>query len=130
MRAIADQLDSFDHDGRTFWHLAGTTPPTEPSQPRAHLLQILDECYRGYQDSRWVLDTDQLVPRTREKATGIALVDAQIVATMRRAIRSDRVRFDLGAYRTLTEPELAEVTKAAGRYAGYLELAPEIVWES
>lgn len=129
VRSIADQLDSFDHDGRTFWHIAGTAPPTEPNEPHAHLLQILDECYRGYQDSRWVLDTDQVVPRTREKTTGIALIDAQIVATLRRSIKADQVRFHLGAYRSLTGTELAHVSAAAGRYAHYLELEPEVVWE-
>ena len=44
------RLDHFEHDGRTYWF--GQPPPDDgPPSPRAHLLQILDEYYRGYQDS-------------------------------------------------------------------------------
>jgi Winged helix DNA-binding domain len=66
---VRDRLGSFQHDGRTFWH-APADPPTGPQQPAAHLLQILDETYRGYQDSRWVLDAAGHVPRTRRPQPG------------------------------------------------------------
>jgi len=88
LRQVHDQLDSFTHDGRTFWHAPGQAP-TGPQEPAAHLLQILDETYRGYQDSRWVLDTTGQVPRTRETAAGMALVDAQLLAAMRRTVSHD-----------------------------------------
>ncbi len=52
---VLDRLGSFQHDGRIFWHALGDGPGG-PQQPTAHLLQILDETYRGYQDSRLVLD--------------------------------------------------------------------------
>ena len=52
----ADELASFDHDGRTFWHAPGEAPAS--ASPAGHLLQVLDEMYRGYQDSRWVIDAD------------------------------------------------------------------------
>ena len=71
---MSDQLASFEHDGRTFWH-APADGPTAPGSLTGHLLQILDETYRGYQDSRWVLDGAGVVPRTRETAAGMALVD-------------------------------------------------------
>lgn len=76
-----EALDSFEHDGRTFWHAPGE-PPTEPGHPSGHLLQVLDEMYRGYQDSRWMLDVAVVVPRGRESAIGMALVDSQLVAAM------------------------------------------------
>ena len=49
---VRERLEHFDHGGRTYWHAPGEAPPANPpaSQPRGHLLQILDECYRGYQD--------------------------------------------------------------------------------
>ena len=40
------RLESFEHDGRTFWH-APADPPEAPGAPPGHLLQILDETYRG-----------------------------------------------------------------------------------
>jgi hypothetical protein len=118
---VRDQLDSFQHDGRTFWHAPGD-PPCGPLKPAGHLLQILDEMYRGYQDSRWVLDAAGDVPRTRETATGMALVDGQLLAAMRRTIANDQVRFDLRPYRALTSPETEALNQAAGRYGEYLRL--------
>ena len=118
---VRDQLDSFQHDGRTFWHAPGD-PPGGPLKPAGHLLQILDEMYRGYQDSRWLLDAAGDVPRTRETATGMALVDGQLLAAMRRTIANDQVRFDLRPYRALTPPETEALNQAAGRYGEYLRL--------
>jgi hypothetical protein len=121
LQQVRDRLDSFQHDGRTFWHAPGDAPGG-PQQPAGHLLQILDETYRGYQDSRWVLDAAGDVPRTRETAAGMALVDAQLLAAMRRTIANDHVQFDLRPYRALTPPELEALDQAAGRYGEYLRL--------
>ena len=121
LRQVRDQLDSFDHDGRTFWHAPGDAPGGS-GKPAAHLLQVLDETYRGYQDSRWVLDAAGQVPRTRESAIGMALVDAQLLAAMRRTISNDSVRFDLRPYRALTTRQLEALERAATRYGEYLRL--------
>lgn len=51
LQQVRDRLDSFHHDGRTFLHSPGEAP-SGPQKPAGHLLQILDETYRGYQDSR------------------------------------------------------------------------------
>ncbi|MFG2088941.1 MULTISPECIES: winged helix DNA-binding domain-containing protein [unclassified Spirillospora] len=126
LQQVRDRLDSFEHDGRTFWHAPGEAPG-EPQDPAGHLLQILDETYRGYQDSRWVLDAAGDVPRTREAAIGMALVDAQLLAGMRRTVGRDHVRFDLRPYRALTGPQVEALDQAAGRYGEYLRLKPEIV---
>ena len=122
---VRDRLDSFQHDGRIFWHAPGH-PPGGPQQPAGHLLQILDETYRGYQDSRWVLDAGGHVPRTREAAAGMALVDAQIVAAMRRTIAHDQVRFDLRPYRPLTASQIEAVDHAATRYGKFLQLSARL----
>jgi hypothetical protein len=121
LQQVRDRLDSFQHDGRTFWHAPGATPGG-PQDPAGHLLQILDETYRGYQDSRWVLDAAGDVPRARETAAGMALVDAQLLAAMRRTIGNDHVQFDLRPYRTLTRAEIEALDQAARRYGGYLRL--------
>jgi hypothetical protein len=121
LQQVRDRLGSFQHDGRTFWHPPGEAP-SGPQKPAGHLLQILDEAYRGYQDSRWLLDAAGDVPRTREAAAGMALVDAQLLAAMRRTIAHDHVHFDLRPYRALTPPEIQALDQAASRYGEYLRL--------
>ena len=121
LQQVRDQLDSFQHDGRTFWHAPGDAP-SGPHEPRGHLLQIFDETYRGYQDSRWLLDAAGIVPRARETAIGMALVDAQLVAGMRRVIARDAVQFDLRPHRDLAPAEIDALEQAARRYGDYLGL--------
>jgi len=124
LAAVADRLSSFEHDDRTFWHLPGQEPPTDAGEPRGHLLQILDETYRGYQDSRWVLDAAGAVPRTRESAIGMALVDGQLVAAMKRTVTSQGVAFALQAYDSWA-PEMSPLVEgAAARYGAFLGLDP------
>jgi len=115
----SDRLSSFEHDGRTFWHSPGDAP-TDMGRPAGHLLQILDESYRGYQESRWVLDAACIVPRSRERTTGMALVDAQVVASMKRTVAPDRVVFELRPYRPLAATDVAAVDEAAARYGAFL----------
>ncbi len=116
-----DRLASFDHDGRVFWHAPGDRPRRR-GEPVAHLLQILDEMYRGYQDTRWALDSAGIVPRAREAAIGMALVDAQLLAAMRRTVAADRVVFRLDPHRPPRPRELTELRRAADRYGDYLGL--------
>jgi hypothetical protein len=128
LRQVRDRLDSFQHQGRTFWHAPGEAPPRGPQQPAGHLLQILDETYRGYQDSRWVLDAAGEVPRTREASTGMALVDAQLIAAMRRTIARDQVQFELRPYRALTPEQMEALDLAATGYGKYLQLNARLTW--
>jgi hypothetical protein len=121
LQQVRDRLDSFQHDGRTFWHGPGRVP-SGPQKPAGHLLQLLDEMYRGYQDSRWVLDAAGDVPRVRETAIGMALVDSQLVAAMRRTIGKDQVRFELRPYRAMTADQIEALDRAAIRYGKYLRL--------
>jgi hypothetical protein len=121
LRAVADELEHFGHDGRTYWHARGE-PPADGQQPRGHLLQVLDEMYRGYQDSRYALDTAGLVPRTREPATGMALVDGQLLAWMKRTVAKDRVEFSLTPLRDLAPDEVGALEEAAERYGAFLGL--------
>jgi hypothetical protein len=117
--AVRDRLDSFEHDGSTFWHAPGE-PPDGPDEPAGHLLQLLDETYRGYQDSRWVLDAKGVVPRQREATIGIALVDAQLVAGMKRTLTASQVLFELTPYRPLSAAERRALDEAATRYGQFL----------
>jgi hypothetical protein len=124
---VRDQLVSFDHDGRTFWHAPGDSPPTSALTPAGHLLQILDEIYRGYQDSRMVLDSEGIVPSGRETAIGMALVDAQMVARMKRTV-GRRVIFEIMPYKgTLRPAHRTTVETAAARYGAFLGLEHEVL---
>jgi hypothetical protein len=126
LAAVSDQLYSFEHDGRTYWH-AGAPPPAGVLQPRAHLLQILDEAFRGYQDSRYALDADGLVKRDRAVYIGMVLVDGQMVGDMRRTNRPPHVTFEVRLFRSLNKSEVAAMHAAADRYADFLGLAPTVV---
>jgi Winged helix DNA-binding domain len=125
LNQAGDRLASFEYDGRTFWH-APADPPRRRGEPLGHLLQILDETYRGYQESRWVLDADAIVPRLREPSTGMALVDARLLAAMRRTVTPDRVVFELAPYRDLRSRELTALRRAAERYGTDLDRAPTV----
>jgi hypothetical protein len=118
--AVRDRLDSFEYGGRTFWHAPGE-PPHGPGRPVGHLLQLLDEIYRGYQDTRWVIDARGDVPRQRESTIGIALVDAQLVAGMKRTLTASRVVFELTPYRPLSAVEWRALDEAAACYGQFLD---------
>ncbi|WP_172979835.1 winged helix DNA-binding domain-containing protein [Agromyces agglutinans] len=129
--AAGDRLASFEHDGRTFWHAPGETPEDASAEvpaaaPRGHLLQVLDEMYRGYQDSRWVLDAEGIVPRGRESAIGMALVDGQLVAAMKRTTAAKAVTFSVSPYRELAAPERESIDDAATRYGRFLGLEARV----
>ena len=129
LAAVQDQLESFEHDGRTYWHAPGDEPPAPDAavEPRGHLLLILDELYRGYQDSRMVLDGAGRVPRGRETAIGMAVVDGQMVAKMKRTVTARKVRFDLTPYDTLRDGDRDALDEAAQRYAAFLGVEREVI---
>ncbi|MEF3402277.1 winged helix DNA-binding domain-containing protein [Agromyces sp. CCNWLW203] len=126
--AVRDRLDSFEHDGRTFWHAPGDAPAS--AAPTGHLLQVLDEMYRGYQDSRWVIDADGVVPRVRETAIGMALVDAQLVAAMKRTVTAKAVTFAVHPHRTLSKREVRAIQDAAARYAEFLGVEARVLFDA
>lgn len=121
LAAVGDELAHFSHDGRTYWHAPGE-PPAAGQEPRGHLLQVLDEMYRGYQDSRYALDMAGLVPRMREPAIGMALVDGQLRAWMKRTLAKDRVEFALTPLRPLETDEVDALHEAGERYGAFLGL--------
>lgn len=125
IEAVDGVLDCFAHEGRTYWHVDGAAPVGRV-EPRGHLLQLLDEMYRGYQDSRMVLDARGVVPRGRESAIGMALVDGQLVAGVRRSVSARKVAFELTPHAPLTRAERAAIDAAAERYGAYLGLEARV----
>lgn len=127
LAAVADRLDHVEHDGRTWWFADPPPPDDEPTSPRGHLLQVLDEYHNGYQDTRGVLDVAGLVPRGRRAAMGMVLLDGQMVAEMRRQVRPDAVTFQISRFRDLTTAEVAELQAAADRYGAFLDRPATLV---
>jgi hypothetical protein len=127
LAGAADRLASFEHDDRAYWHAPGEPPAT--ASPSGHLLQVLDEMYRGYQDSRWAVDADGLLSRGRETAIGMALVDGQVIAGMKRSITARTVTFEIRSLRRLRSGEEDAIQDAAARYARYLDLEPRLSWQ-
>lgn len=119
LAAAGDRLGTFDHAGRTFWYVADDEPRT-PAPASAHLLQILDELYRGYQESRWVIDADELLGRGREPSMGMALVDGQVVGTMTRSVAADAVELRVGLHREVGADEEQLLRDVARRYGSFL----------
>ena len=118
--AAGDRLQKTEHDGTTYWSGDGPPDDVDRLDPRAHLLQILDEHFRGYQDSRYLLDLAGIVPRERLADVGMVVVDGQMVGGMKRTVRGDQVRFDVRPYRELDAGERQAVVEAAERYGAFL----------
>jgi hypothetical protein len=126
LESVADRLTTFEQDGRTYWHLPGEEPPSGSMEPQAHLLQLLDEMYRGFQDSRMVLDVGGVVPRGRESAIGMVLHDGQLVASMKRSTSSRAVTFAIAPYQSWRARMLGDVEAAASAYGEFLGLDPRL----
>jgi hypothetical protein len=126
LAAVADRLERFDHDGRTYWY-APPAPEDAPPEPRGHLLLTLDEYHNGYQDSRRSLDVDGVVPPGRGANVGMALVDGQMIGDLRRTVGSRRVTFEVGAFRDLEDDELDALREAGERCGRFLELDAQVV---
>ena len=126
--AVHDELSTFVSDDRTYWYRRDTEPASLDTGS-AHLLQILDEIYRGYQDSRWALDADERLGRGREPSVGMALLDGQVAATMTRRL-ADTVTFELRPYRPINGIEREALAAVASRYGEFLERPARLVIRS
>ena len=124
---IADRLNSFELDGDTFWHTRAD-PGSDTIEPRAHLLQILDEYYRGYQHTRRLLDIAGRMVAGREDSIGMAIIDSQIVGGMSRTIGNEYVTFDIRPMRELTEDETDAIHDATIRYGHFLNRTPRLTF--
>lgn len=127
LAAVGDQLDRLDHDGSTYWFGEGRPDAGVSWDPRGQLLQVLDEYHNGYQDSRYLLDIDGIVPRGRGANVGMTLVDGQMVGGMRRTVTEQQVRFDVNLFRDLDEDEHGALEQAAERYGQFLDRGARLV---
>ncbi len=73
-----------------------------------------------------MLDVAGAVPRGRETSLGMALVDAQLVAGMKRAVDRRRVVFELRPHASYSPGMLGPLEVAAARYAAFLGVEPVV----
>ncbi len=121
---LGDQISWFEHDDHRYAY-APDSAPCAGSDPEvansAHLLQILDEMYRGYQESRMVIDHAGLTPPGREGSIGMVLVGGQIAGTMSRVLGADTIAFEVTPYRHLDARSRTLIRDAADRYGRFFE---------
>jgi hypothetical protein len=72
-----------------------------------------------------VIDAAGLVPRGREPAAGMALIDGQMAGWMKRTVGA-RVRFDVTPLRPFGPADLDALEAAAARYGAFLGLEHEL----
>ena len=123
---VEDRLESFEHDGLTFWHAPGEAPRS-PQDPPGTCSRSSTRPTAAIRRAGWSSTSRVCVPTGRETAIGMALVDAQLVARMKRTV-GKRVVFELSPYRAALRPgELDALEEAAARYGAFLGLEHELV---
>jgi hypothetical protein len=111
-----------DADGTSYW--CRGEPVVDAPAPRAHLLHIFDEAYRGFQDSRSLIDREGLMGTGRESSLGMLLVDGQILGSVKRTVRARDVRFEVELWRPLRADEGVALEEAGQRYGAWLGREP------
>lgn len=109
-------------DGTRYWR--SDRMFTERSQPPlVYMPPGFDEYLLGYKDRSAVLDpahTTRVCPGNNGIFYPTIVIDGQMVATWKRALKKDRVVITLSPFSTLTDGEVAAVAAAAPRYAQFV----------
>ena len=123
LASVKAQLQHETVCGQTYWFPIVRPAPRDKS-PTAHLLSIYDEYISGYKDHSAM--TDQ---RNAKKlvAMGNALsyvivVDAQVVGTWRRTMRTNGVVIETDVFTRLTKAQTRAVSIAARAYGKFFGL--------
>lgn len=127
LQSVRDQLETFEHDGQTYFHAPDSAPPSSrASAGRVHILHLFDETYRGYQASRHVIEGAGQGTRQRESALGIVLVNGQLAARHGRQLTDDEVVFTVDPLRPLTAGEVQRLHRRAAQYGRWLQRTPSV----
>lgn len=109
---------------RVYWFVPSNYG-TGPQSPRAHLLPNYDEYFIGYRDRSALMDTvapTTLDARENILANHLVFSDGKIVGGWWRTVRKDTVEIKTKWLRALSERAKREVSRAARRYADFMEL--------
>lgn len=118
------ELTRESFEDRVYWFVPSTYR-TGSQSPRAHLLPNYDEYFIGYRDRSALMDTTP--PTTLDTRENILFnhlvcVDGKPVGGWWRTVRKDTVEIKTKWLRALSERAGREVSRAARRYADFMEL--------
>jgi len=113
-----DRLDSFEFDGRTYWH--GEIPEAGDDAAEALLLPDYDETFVGYRSPRVSLrgrseDMSAVFERP-------VTIDGVSVANWKRKVEPKRIQVWLTAFSKLSRRETAAIDAAFERYEAFMGL--------
>ena len=111
-----DDLRSFEHDGKTWWH-TGAGEGAEISG--ALLLPDYDEGAAGYRDLRLVMGAPVPGGAVFKKPL---LLDGECVGTWTRRLERGSVDIDLEVFKRIGRAGRAAIEAEAGRFASFLRL--------
>jgi hypothetical protein len=124
--AAGDSLRSEVIQDRTLWQTDGAIPPRRRIE--AYLLPAFDEYQVAYKDRSDVLRPEYL--RKMNAGGGLlkpaVVVDGQIIGSWRRELGRSGVGIRVALFQRCSSVQRKAVEAAAERYAGFLELVPEI----
>ena len=120
LAAVASDLSSYEHDGRTFW-FAGL--PRARKGPRVDLVQCYDEVVISYTETRDVLATSDVhfpVPRSIAGFTHVVLCDGRLAGHWRVQRLRGGVDVEIRPARAFDPREQAALEAAVGRYEKFV----------
>jgi hypothetical protein len=127
LEMVGGELISETIDGRSYWFAeqAGPLPPI-PS-PTAHLLQIYDELFMGYFESR---DHVNIASLTTNPAIWplmhAVLLDGKVVGNWQRTVGARELRIDIQPNRQISAEEQAAIQAAAESYGAFAGLPASV----
>ncbi len=116
-------------DGVPYWSAPATTTPPPPGSPTIHLLQVYDEYFMGYSESRGLADGDgRWLSWVGERfdTNGIILLDGQIAGRWKRRRTQRSVLIEASFYRPLAGAEKEALQAAAERLGEFLGATPVV----
>ena len=129
---VKSQLLHAEVDGQTYWFADGPPSLREPS-PTAYLLPNYDEYVVGYTDRRAIFDPTHLPKldsRVNPLFNYVIVLDGHIAGTWKRTFKKNAVVMTLSLFTPLSEAETEAVTRAAHRYAQFLNPSTELLFDS
>jgi hypothetical protein len=122
LEMLGDELVSETIDGRTYWFAEPSVHLPPLPSPTAHLLQLYDELFMGYFESR---DLVELATITTNPAIWplmhAVLIDGKVAGNWQRTVGARELRIEVQLNRVITGEEQAAIQAAAeayGKFAG------------
>ena len=121
--ALLDRdVERIEMGEHVYW--SSSFAPKRSRDTDAHLLPAYDEYNVAYKNRQLVFDRDSISQITNSCALGpIILIDGRITGTWKGAVNQDSVTISLKAPRALRKQEKHAITRAAERYASFLNLS-------